>query len=235
MGNVMRSDRILAATGAMYVLAMVGGNALTQGGNTAGDDSAALATLRHGRSTAQSVGAVLGPLGVFALVLFIGHLYRVLRTAERPSARAATVALGAGLVMAAVDVASAIPSVAAVLGSSELTPSLLSLLRTLNDAGFVISGYLYGIFVAVAAASAFRSRVLPRWLTGSGLAVGGLAVVAGLAGIVDPTGYVPVPFLLCLVWVLVTSLLLAVRGPQAPVGPDDGAAKGVRAELPATA
>jgi hypothetical protein len=226
---------MLAATGAVYVLAMVAGNALTQGGNTTGDDSAALAALRHGRSTAQSVGAVLGPLGLFALVLFIGHLYRVLRTAERPSARAATVALGAGLVMAAVDVASAIPSVAAVLGSRGLTPSLLGLLHTLNDAGFVISGYLYGIFVAVAAASAFRSRVLPRWLTGGGLAVGSLAVVAGLAGIVDPTGYVPVPFLLCLVWVLSTSLVLAVRGPRSTSERVDDAANSVPPGIPATA
>jgi hypothetical protein len=231
----MRSDRMLAATGAVYVLAMVAGNALTQGGNTTGDDLAALAALRHGRSTAQSVGAVLGPLGLFALVLFIGHLYRVLRTAERPSARAATVALGAGLVMAAVDVASAIPSVAAVLGSRGLTPSLLGLLHTLNDAGFVISGYLYGIFVAVAAASAFRSRVLPRWLTGGGLAVGSLAVVAGLAGIVDPTGYVPVPFLLCLVWVLSTSLVLAVRGPRSTSERVDDAANSVPPGIPATA
>jgi hypothetical protein len=226
---------MLAATGAVYVLAMVAGNALTQGGNTTGDDLAALAALRHGRSTAQSVGAVLGPLGLFALVLFIGHLYRVLRTAERPSARAATVALGAGLVMAAVDVASAIPSVAAVLGSRGLTPSLLGLLHTLNDAGFVISGYLYGIFVAVAAASAFRSRVLPRWLTGGGLAVGSLAVVAGLAGIVDPTGYVPVPFLLCLVWVLSTSLVLAVRGPRSTSERVDDAANSVPPGIPATA
>ena len=33
--------------------------------------------------------------------------------------------------------------------------------------------------------------------------VGVLTIAAGTAGIVDPAGYVPVPFLLGLVWVLV--------------------------------
>jgi hypothetical protein len=231
----MRSERVLAAAGAVYVLAMVAGNALTQGGNDAGNSSAALAALRQGRSTAQSAGAVLGALSAFALLAFLAHLYRVLRTAERPAARAATAAFGAGLVMTAVDVASAMPSVAAYLGRDELTPPLLGTLHALNDAGFVISGYLYGIFIALAAASAFGSRVLPRWLAGSGLAIGVLAVVAGLAGLVDPTGYVPVPFLLCLAWVLLTSLLLAVRGPRVRVDRDGDAAKGVPAELRATA
>jgi hypothetical protein len=230
----MRSNRMLAATGAVYVLAMVAGNALTQGGNDIGDGSAALAALRHGRTTAQSVGSVLGPLSIFALLVFLAHLYRVLRAAEGPTARAATAALGAGLVMTALDVSSAIPSVAAVLGRDWLTPPLFRTLHALNDAGFVISGFVYGIFVVLAAASAFNSRVLPRWLAHGGLVVGALSVVAGLAGIVDPTGYVPVPFLLCLAWVTVTSVLLAVRGPQATGGLDD-AVKGVPAGLAATA
>lgn len=230
----MRSDRMLAAAGALYVVAMVAGNELTQGGSDIGDGTAALAALQHGRSTAQSVGAVLGPLSIVALLVFLAHLYRVLRAAERPAARAATAALGAGLVMTAVDVASAMPSVAAVLGRDGLTPSLLRTLHSLNDAGFVISGYLYGIFVALAAASAFNSRVLPRWLAGGGLAAGVLAILAGLAGIVDPGGYVPVPFLLCLGWVLLTSLLLALRGPRSQVELVNGAARTVPAELPAT-
>jgi hypothetical protein len=226
---------MLAAAGAVYVLAMVAGNELRQGRNDTSDGSAALAALRHGRSTAESAGVVLGVLSVFALVIFLAHLYRVLRAAERPAGRAAIAALGAGLVMTAVDVASAMPSVAAVLNRDGLTPSLLRTLQALNDAGFVISGYLFGVFVTLAAASAFGSRVLPRWLASGGLTFGGLTVVAGLAGIVDPAGYVPVPYLLCLAWVLVTSVLLAVRGPQARADLADGAPKGVPTEFPATA
>jgi hypothetical protein len=44
-----------------------------------------------------------------------------------------------------------------------------------------------------------------------------------------------VPFLLCLAWVLVTSLLLAVRGRRVDADRDGDAAKGVPAELRATA
>jgi hypothetical protein len=231
----MRPNRALAATGAVYVLAMVGGNALTQGGNDPADGSAALAALQHGRTAAESLGAVMGPLSMLALLVYLAHLYRVLRTAEQPAARAATAALGAGLVMAAVDIGSAIPSVAAVLGREDLTAPLLRTLHLLNDAGFVIGGYLFGIFVVLAAGSAFTSRVLPRWLAGGGLVVGVLALVAGLAGIVAPAGYVPVPYLLCLVWVLASSVFLAVRVPRTGGDVSEEAAKGVPAELPATA
>jgi hypothetical protein len=172
---------------------------------------------------------------VFALLVFLGHLYQVLRRAERSTDRMATAALGAGLVMTAVDVASAMASVAAVLDRDALTPPLLALLRALNDSGFVIGGYLFGMFVVLAAGSAFHCRTLPRWLAGGGLVVGALAVVAGIAGIVEPARYVPVAYLLCLVWVLVTSVLLALRGSQPVTGLEEGAATASPAEFPATA
>ena len=56
--------------------------------------------------------------------------------------------------------------------------------------------------------------MLPRWLAFAGIVVGVLTIAAGTAGIVDPAGYVPIPFLLGLVWVLATSVVLAVRGPR---------------------
>ena len=99
----------------------------------------------------------------------------------------------------------------------------------------MISGYLYGIFVLAAAGSAFVSRALPRWLAISGLVAGTLTVAAGVAGILDPIGYVPVPFLLCLAWVLVTSIVLTARRRTTTDTTVDGNATAVRDEVSATA
>ena len=64
------------------------------------------------------------------------------------------------------------------------------------------------------------------------MVVGVLTIAAGTAGIVDPAGYVPVPFLLGLLWVLVTSTVLAVRGPWAG---DDGPRSRAAETVPAGA
>jgi hypothetical protein len=117
----------------------------------------------------------------------------------------------------------------------QLTPDLARVLNDIGGGGFVISGYFYGIFVLAAAGSAVVSRALPRWLGISGLVAGALTVAAGVAGILDPVGYVPVPFLLCLAWVLVTSIVLASRRRE-PVGTAvDGTATAVRNGVSASA
>jgi hypothetical protein len=74
--------------------------------------------------------------------------------------------------------------------------------------------------VAAAGAATLAARVLPRWLAIAGVVVGVLTIAAGTAGIVDPAGYVPVPFLLGLLWVLVTSGVLAFR--RRTSGGDEG-------------
>jgi hypothetical protein len=173
-------------------------------------------------------------LGFAAFLVFLGYLYRVLRRAEGTEGWAAAVAFGAGLLTTAVKLASATAMLASELHPNQLTPDLARVLNDIGGGGFVISGYLYGIFLLAAAGSGVASRALPRWLGISGLVVGALTVAAGVAGILDPIGYVPVPFLLCLAWVLVTSIVLTVRaGRQARTISDDATA--VPAGVPATA
>jgi hypothetical protein len=45
----------------------------------------------------------------------------------------------------------------------------------------------------------------------AGAVIGVLTVAAGTAGILDPGGYVPVPFLLGLGWTLAVGVVLTVR------------------------
>src|SRR4051812_7656961 len=198
----MRSRRLVAATGAIYVVAVMAGNVLaTDTGNGGTGD----------RSILQAIGLVLEVLSFVALLLFLGYLYRVLRRAERPDGWAAAAAFGVGLVSTAVKLGSAAPAMAAYLRRDDLTPELARTLDDLNVSAFVISGLSFGLFVALAGYAAAGCRVLSRWLSVSGLVVGTLAVAAGTAGVLDPAGYVPVPFLLCALWVLITSVVLAGR------------------------
>jgi hypothetical protein len=135
----------------------------------------------------------------------------------------------------AVKLATSASGAAARLHVGQLDAPLARTLNDLGSAGFVISGYLFGVFVVAAAGSAFVSRALPRWLSVSGLVVGVLTIAAGTAGILDPVGYVPVPFLLCLAWVLVTSILLTARGARPAGGQPGRTADAVPTGVSATA
>src|ERR1700712_2364956 len=230
----MRSERFAAATGAIYVALLMIGSGLATGNGDPQDGPTILAHVRQGRPATEPVGVTMEIVGFAVFLVFLGYLYRVLRRAEGAEGWGAAVALGAGLVTTAVKLASATAMLASEAHPAQLTPDLARTLNDIGGGGFVISGYLYGVFVLAAAGSAFASPALPRWLTISGLVTGVLTVAAGGAGILDPIGYVPVPFLLCLAWVLVASIVLTVRaGRHGRLVSDDATA--VPAGVPATA
>jgi hypothetical protein len=227
----MRTERLAAASGAVYVVVVMVGNAIaTAGQSNVESGQTVLADLQH-RTTAQAAGIVAEVLSFAALLVFLGYLYRALRRAERPEGWAATAAFGVGLVATSVKLGSAAPGLAAFLRRDDLTAVLARTLTDIGGAAFVVSGYAFGLFVALAAGSAFGSLALPRWLSISGLVVGVLTIAAGVAGVLAPAGYVPVPFLLCLAWILVTSIVLTVRRPGEPtsVRADDAVPAGVPA------
>jgi hypothetical protein len=225
----MRTQRFVAATGALYVVAVLVGNALAE--PPMGDGQSPLGHLQEGRTPTQTIGVALEVLSFAALLVFLGYLYRVLRRAGTADAWAAG-AFGAGLTTVAIKLASAAPVMVAYHRADALSPELARTLDDLSGAAFVVTGYTWGIFVALAAAAASTARVLPRWLSVAGLVIGVLTVAAGVAGVLEPRGYVPIPFLLGLGWVLVISVVLAVRGAEQPAARVDGA---VREGLPASA
>lgn len=215
----MRSQRLALASGAIYVLAVMIGNGLFESGKTGAEDGAGvLADLRRAVSPAEHIGQALEMLGFTALLVFLGAMYRAIWRAERSDGWLAATALGAGLVTVAVKLGSVAPLMAAQLRADELTPDLARTLHDLGEAAFILSGYTTGIFVAAAAAAALATGVLPRWLGFGGVVIGVLTIAAGTAGVVDPGGYVPVPYLLGLVWVLAASVMMALRRTETVVG-----------------
>jgi hypothetical protein len=233
----MRSQRLALASGAVYVLAILIGNGLAEAGNSGGDDGAAvLADLQRGFTPVQAFGLTLEILGFALFIVFLGALYRTLRRAETADGWLAVTALGAGLVTVAVKVASIGPAMAARMRADDLSPELARTLEDINGAGFVISGYTLGIFVGAAALATLVTRLVPRWLASAGVVVGVLTIAAGTAGILDPAGYVPIPFLLGLVWVVAVSVVLAIRArPAGDSAPPDRAAETVPAGAVGTA
>lgn len=223
----MRSQRLALASGAIYVLAILIGNGLYEAGKSGAEDGAGvLADLQRTAGPVPTFGLALELLGFTAFLAFLGALYRTIRRAEGPGGWLAATAVGAGLVTVAVKLGSVAPLMAANLRADELSPDIARTLNDLGGAAWVLSGYTSGIFVAAAAAAALTTRLLPRWLAFSGVVVGVLTIAAGTAGVVDPGGYVPIPYLLGLLWVLAVSAMLAVRHAGSR---DDGAADPVLA------
>jgi hypothetical protein len=222
----MRTQRLALASGAAYVVAILVGNGLAEAGNSEGGDGATvLAELQRGLSPVQTFGLTLEILGFALFLVFLGALYRVLRRTGGGDWLAVT-ALGGGLVTIAVKVASVGPAMTARMRADDLSPELARVLEDINGAGFVISGYTLGIFLSAAALATLVTRLVPRWLAAAGVVIGVLTIAAGTAGILDPVGYVPIPFLLGLLWILVVSVVLAVRRGSADDGDPSGRAAG---------
>ena len=211
------SARLAAASGAFSVVALIVGNQLALSGAPEGTDGAsALGYLQREPTLVSSTGMVLEIVGFAALLVFLGYLYRVLRRAEGPDGWLAAVAFTAGLGSVAVKVGSIAPIVAGTYRKDELTIDIARTLVDLNGAAFIVFGLLYGLFIAAASAACLAHRVTSRWLGCAGVVVGILAFVAGLAGILTPDSYNPLAFVGDLVWTLVLSTMLTLRGARDP-------------------
>ena len=184
------SDRLAAASGAAGIVVLIIGGEIFNG--------------------AGPLARVGYALVVLSFVAFLAFLHRILREAEGAGGWVATLALGAGLVYAAVRFAAQPPRMVAIY-RDDLPPDLERTLVDLNDTAFVSSGLLLGLFVAAAGWVILAHRVLPRWLGWFGFGSGVLAVGAGVVGMAAPDSYFPLPFLAGLIWTLVVSVVLTVR------------------------
>lgn len=204
--------RLAAASGAFFVVAILVGNVMAFGGADDGTDGASiLASLQRERSLVNVTGFVLETVGFAAFLVFLGYLRRAVRTAGG----VADVAFGAGLLCLAVKLGSVAPLMAASYRGDELTTDLARTLVDLNDAAFVIFGLLFGLFVAAAGAAYLAAGASGRWMGWTGVGIGLLAFAAGVVGVVAVESYNPMVFVAGLVWTLVLSLVLAVRGRRA--------------------
>lgn len=166
-----------------------------------------LAEAREGLPVVAYVAYTLELLGFVALAVLFAWLVTFLLQ----RAPVAAVATGiAGSAMLAVKVGSAAPMMAVYSMPESLEPRTAEVLISMNGQSFVLSGFLMSV-AFLAAGIGLLSTEFPRWLSWWSTVAGGLGVIAGIVGVVRPEAYVPIPFLLLLLWMLAVAIASVMR------------------------
>ena len=206
----MKRNRTLVISALLASLGPLVGNGLYAGPGTDGEKILAEAT--DGLPPVAYLAYTLELLGFAALAVLFAWLVAYL--CDR--APLAGVATGiAGAAMLAVKVGSAGTMMVAYDMPERLDPTTAEVLISLNDQAFVISGFLMCV-AFLAAGVGLLATEFPRWLSWWATVAGALGVVAGVVGIAKPDAYMPIPFLLLLVWMIAVAIATVMR-------PDDTA------------
>ncbi len=206
-------DRCGALTGAAYVVLVLAGNTLSTD-NSPGPQDAQPGGQRDidylhwlAGSMSGQIGLTLELLGFAAFVLFIGYL----STRIRAGGWLATAAVVGGAVSVAVKLASGAPMFAAYVLRDDISRKTARVLTNVNGVSFVLDWLPTGVFVACAAAAALASRTVGRVLGWGGVVVGAVTVAATAVTGVHVMGANALPFLFCLLWILLVSVRLGIR------------------------
>lgn len=205
----MTRNRTLIISALLASLGPLVGNGLYAGPGSSGE--AILVQAREGLPTTAYVAYTLELLGFVALTVLFAWLVTFLF--QRAPVAAVTVGI-AGSAMLAVKVGSAAPMMTVHSMPSTLDPMTAEALMSMNDQSFIISGFLMSVAFLAAGVGLFATE-FPRWLAWWAAVAGGLGVVAGVIGIVRPEAYVPIPFLLLLLWMIAVALTSVMRPDQA--------------------
>jgi Domain of unknown function (DUF4386) len=195
----------LAAVVLVFVGSGIGGSSPDLGASRA--TIAAWVADQHA-STASYAGGLLELLGILTMIVFAATLWSVLRRAEGEDGVLAATAFGAGLVSAALKLASAPALFAAVWRSNEhLDPQFATALVDMNNVAFVLTWTVDAVMLGAAAIVILRTRALPRWLGWLAAATAAISLLsAPLADRVPPIG-----ILLTFVWIIAISVVLFRR------------------------
>lgn len=227
--NVSRSDRPAAGAGILAAALFVAGFVLVGVDAAMGDSTRAEVVATYtddATNSRQALGVLLVFVGAACFLPFLSYLRRVLArttgdTSILPDAAfAGGVLLVGGLVTG--TVLSAAVSAGAYFDAYKVDADLA---MTAAATGYYFDGFAAiagGVLIASAALAAYRTRLLPRWLSVVGLVVAVASVPASLMGM----------------WIIVESLWLAIAagllvrrtGAKQPAGVrlTGGAAAGAR-------
>lgn len=201
----MNRNRILVISAHLASLGPLVGNGIWAGPGTDGDKI--LADARDGLPAVGYVGLTLELIGFAALVVLFAWLVTFLFERSPIAALATGIA---GTAMLAVKVGSVAPMMVVLSMPGDLEPATAEALISMNDQSFVVSGFLMCL-AFLAAGIGLLETAFPRWLSWWAAIAGGLGVVAGLVGIARPDSYLPIPFLLCLVWMIAVAITTVTR------------------------
>jgi uncharacterized protein DUF4386 len=157
---------------------------------------------------AHVAGGVVELIGILMLIVFAATLWSVLRSADSEDGIASATAFGAGLVAAAIKLASFPAAFAAIWRHDQgISPQLAAALVDMNNVSFVLMWTLFAVMIAAAATVIFRSGVLPRWLGWLGAVAATISIVSAPAAAHVP----PLGVMLAFIWIVATSVVLTRR------------------------
>jgi len=210
-------DRIADAGGILFVLLVgVGYIAFVSSSmpeSLAAPEEVARHLRDHPPTTTFWLGVWMEAAGLVALVLLAGRLAARIRAAG-PASWVPSTVVGLAVAGMTVKLASFAPALAAT-HVDRYDAGTLTALLDINDASFDLAWALDGAFVLLLGLGALAVRALPRWLAAWGAAAGA-AVLIGIAvpGLFDTLQ------LVFLVWLLVTSGWLLLRGSRTVPSPE---------------
>jgi hypothetical protein len=207
-------QRLGAASGVAYVvLLMVGSGILNSGEEPVTLEARAHLLADAAVRTPSIIGISLELLGFLCFLGFLGSLWSALHRAEGEHGWLAAAALGGGLVSLTIKLASAVPLFAALFGVRHgLDHQFAQTLDDIAEATYYLSLPPLAVLLLASAGLAIGGAALPRWLGWSAVVLAvallGGATAGLLYGVGDEAG---LPFLLFLLWALLTSIVLIRR------------------------
>jgi hypothetical protein len=165
-----------------------------------------------GSQSFSSARAVAGIAAITLALPFIAYLCSLLRQAEGPDGWLANAALAAGITGIVLKLASGVPELAIHRTHLAAGTQLNTAFGAIGDGLTVLALYPLALFCAATAIIAFRTRVLPHWLS-AGAAISAAALV--INGAILGTEAVPA-LLLFLLWTVLTSVYLLRRSWRSP-------------------
>ena len=216
----MKRNRTLIISALLASLGPLVGNGLYAVPGSNGEEI--LAEARDGLPAIAYVAFPLELIGFAALAVLLAWLVAYLF--ERAPVAAVTTGI-AGSAMIAVKVGSVGPWMVVNSMPDKLDPMTAEMLISLNDQSFVISGFLICL-AFLAAGVGLLATEFPRWLSWWATVAGGLGVVAGMVGIVRPEAYLPIPYLLLLVWMIAVAIATVTRPDNAARVPETASPPG---------
>lgn len=202
----MSANRLGALSGVGFIVAIIAGF-LVVGEEPPGTDDGVPEIIEFytDNDTQIWIAISLTMVAATLLVLFAGYLRKVLRAAEGEGHMLSSVVLAGAAVLATGAAIDATLSAALVDAADEVEPAAVQSLNALWNNDWVPFALGALIMVLAAGLSIIRHGALPKW-------IGWVAVVLAVV-MVTPIGFVG--FLGAGLWILVVSILLAMRADEA--------------------
>ena len=207
-------NRTLVISALAAALGPLVGNGLYEGPSSE-SGRAIVEDLQGGLPTIAYVALPLELLGFAAMAVLFACL--VVRTSRATPVAAVTTGIAAAT-MLAVKVGSAGPIMVVHANADDIDPAIAEAFFDLNDMAFVVSGFFFCLAMSAAGIGLLKTST-PKVLGWSAIVLGALGIAAGAVGVLDPDAYVPIPFLLLLLWLIALAIATAMRSDEAPENP----------------